>query len=160
MIYISSKEVYKSNFPQYGQMKSRDGKSQRREEKKKEDQKEKGKGRKVAKHCFAPMICGSGGSKSRRVRSQLARWEMKNCTPLWREAHLHVKKLKALHVRSTFGSCDVEKVHAVAARSTFRSQNVEYTSRAEHFWKLRCLIVHAVAARNTFRSQNVENTSR
>ena len=28
-----------SNFPQYGQMKSRDGKSQRREEKKKEDQK-------------------------------------------------------------------------------------------------------------------------
>ena len=34
-----SKEVWKSNFRQYGQMKSRDGKSQRREEKKKEDQK-------------------------------------------------------------------------------------------------------------------------
>ena len=33
-----SKEVLKSNFRQYGQMKSRDGKSQRREEKKKEDQ--------------------------------------------------------------------------------------------------------------------------
>ena len=29
------------HFRQYGQMKSRDGKSQRREEKKKEDQKEK-----------------------------------------------------------------------------------------------------------------------
>jgi hypothetical protein len=28
-----SKEVWKSNFRQYGQMKSRDGKSQRREEK-------------------------------------------------------------------------------------------------------------------------------
>ena len=27
------------------------------------------------------------GSLKRRVRSQLARWEMKNCTPLWREAH-------------------------------------------------------------------------
>ena len=26
------------------------------------------------------------GSLKRRVRSQLARWEMKNCTPLWREA--------------------------------------------------------------------------
>ena len=28
------------------------------------------------------------GSLKRRVRSQLARWEMKNCTPLLREAHL------------------------------------------------------------------------
>ena len=26
----------------------------------------------------------------------------KKCTPLWREAHLQVKKLKALHVRTTF----------------------------------------------------------
>ena len=31
------------------------------------------------------------GSLKRRVRSQLARWEMKNCTPLWREAHFEVK---------------------------------------------------------------------
>ena len=41
-IYII-KEVWKSNFRQYGQMKSRDGQSQRREEKrrrKKEDQRE------------------------------------------------------------------------------------------------------------------------
>ena len=59
----------------------------RRQEKKKEDQKEKvseerkdpgaRKGRKVAKNCVFPMVCGSGGSKSRlakaRVRSQLAR---------------------------------------------------------------------------------------
>ena len=28
---------------------------------------------------------------------------MKKCTPLWREAHLEVKMLKALHVRTTFG---------------------------------------------------------
>jgi hypothetical protein len=34
-----AKEIYKSNFRQYGQMKSRGGKSRRREEKKKEDQK-------------------------------------------------------------------------------------------------------------------------
>ena len=31
------------------------------------------------------------GSLKRRVRSQLARWEMKNCTPLWHEAHFQVK---------------------------------------------------------------------
>ena len=58
-------------------MKSRDGKSQRREEKKKEkkskSQKKEDpgarKGSKVAKHCVFPMIRGSGGSKSR-----LAKW--------------------------------------------------------------------------------------
>ena len=62
------------------------------------------------------------GSLKRRVRSQLARWEMKNCTPLWREAHFQDKMYKTHQVRTTFGSWDVEKVHAVVARSTFRSQ--------------------------------------
>ena len=78
------------------------------------------------------------GSLKRRVRSQLARWEMKNCTPLWREAHLQVKMYKTPQLRTTFGSCDVEKVHAVVARSTFPSQNVQNTSAPDHFWKLRC----------------------
>ena len=44
------------------------------------------------------------GSLKRRVRSQLARWEMKNCTPLWREAHFEVKMYKTHHSRTTFGS--------------------------------------------------------
>ena len=78
------------------------------------------------------------GSLKRRVRSQLARWEMKKCTPLWREAHLEVKMYKTHHSRTTFGSWDVEKVHAVVARSTFRSQNVQNTPGSDHFWKLRC----------------------
>ena len=62
------------------------------------------------------------GSLKRRVRSQLARWEMKKCTPLWCEAHFQVKMYKTHQVRTTFGSWDVEKVHAVVARSTFPSQ--------------------------------------
>ena len=78
------------------------------------------------------------GSLKRRVRSQLARWEMKNCTPLWREAHSQVKMYKTHHSRTTFGSWDVEKVHAVVARSTFPSQNVQNTPFSDHFWKLRC----------------------
>ena len=78
------------------------------------------------------------GSLKRRVRSQLARWEMKNCTPLWCEAHFQVKMYKTHHCRTTFGSWDVEKVHAVVARSTFRSQNVQNTPLSDHFWKLRC----------------------
>ena len=78
------------------------------------------------------------GSLKRRVQSQLARWEMKNCTPLWREAHLQVKMYKTPGSRSTFGSSDVQKVHAVVARSTFRSQNVQNTPGVDHFWQLRC----------------------
>ena len=108
------------------------------------------------------------GSLKRRVRSQLARWEMKKCMPLWREAHFQVKMYKtpgsdhfwklrcrksarrcgAKHtskskctkhqVRTTFGSWDVEKVHAVVARSTFGSENVQSTPFSDHFWKLRC----------------------
>ena len=121
------------------------------------------------------------GSLKRRVRSQLARWEMKNCTPLWREAHFQVKMYKTHQVRTTFGSWDVEKVHVVVARSTFPSQNVQNTPWSEHFWKLRCRKsarfqvkmyktlgvrttfgswdvekVHAVVARSTFGSQKVQ----
>ena len=63
---------------------------------------------------------------------------MKNCTPLWREAHFQVKMYKTPQRRTTFGSCDVEKVHAVVARSTFPSQNAQNASASDHFWKLRC----------------------
>ena len=119
---------------------------ERRSEKRKSQKKRRSrcakKDRKVAKHCVFPMICGSGGWKvgslKRRVRSQLARWEMKKCTPLWREAHLQVKMYKTPGSRSTFGSWDVEKVHAVVARSTFRSQNVQSKPFSDHSWKLRC----------------------
>jgi hypothetical protein len=55
-------------------MKSRDGKRQREEKSRREKIRERvrRKGRKVAKHCVFPMICGSGGSKS-RLASHLAR---------------------------------------------------------------------------------------
>ena len=78
------------------------------------------------------------GSLKRRVQSQLARSEMKNCTPLWREAHLQVKMYKTPGARSTSGSWDVEKVHAVVARSTFPSQKCKNLRGTEHFWTFRC----------------------
>ena len=102
-------------------MKSRDGTSQRSEEKKKEYQKRESLRRKkiqvrekVGKPrntvFFQWFVAPEGrkvGSLKRRVRSQLARWEMKNCTPLWREAHFEVKSVENWRVRSTFGRSDV-----------------------------------------------------
>ena len=90
------------------------------------------------------MICGSGGSKIRLAKAAgagLARWEMKKCTPLRREAHFQVKiykMYKTPQLRGIFGSWDVEKVHAGVARSTFQSQNAQNTPCSDHFWKLRC----------------------
>ena len=56
------------------------------------------RGRKVAIHCVYLKFVALEGRKvtslKRRVRSHLARWEMKKCTPLWREAHFQVKMYK------------------------------------------------------------------
>ena len=113
---------------------------EKRSEKKKMQAREKvGKSRNTA--FFQWFVAPEGrkvSSLKRRVRSQLARWEMKNCTPLWREAHVQVKMYKTHHGRTTFGSWDVEKVHAVVARSTFRSPNVQNTPGPDHFLKFRC----------------------
>ena len=76
---------------------------ERKSEKRKSQKKENAgvrKYRKVAKHCIFPMICGSGGSKS--------------------------KLAKAAGVEPS-GQMRDEKLHAVVARSTFRSQNVQNT---------------------------------
>ena len=108
---------------------------------------------------FVAPVGRKVGSLKRRVRSQLARWEMKSCTPLWREAHFQVKMYKTPQCRTTFGSWDVEKVHAVVARSTFPSQNVQNTlSVRTTFGSWDVEKVHAVVSRSTFRSENVQNT--
>ena len=100
--------------------KQRGEKSQKRKDQKKEDEKRKSqkkedadarKGRNVAIHYVFPMICGSGGSKSRLAKAAGA---------------------------EPAGQMRDEKVHAVVARSTFPSQNAQNTPAPDHFWKLRC----------------------
>ena len=98
------------------------------------------------------------GSLKRQVRSHhLARWEMNNCTPLWREAHFQVKMYKAHQVRTTFGSWDVEKVHAVVARSTFPSQNAQSTPGSDHFWRFRCRLCTLSKVSKTWRFCSIFN---
>ena len=127
-------------------MKSRDGKSQREEKSRREKIREEKRVRrkkmqmreKVGKSqntvFFQWFVAPEGrkvGSLKRRLRSQLARKEMKKLHAVWREAHFQVKMSKTHQLRTTFGSWDVEKVHAVVARSTFRSQNVKNTPRPD-----------------------------
>ena len=67
--------------------------------------------RTVAKHGVFPMICGSGGSKSRLAKAAGAE-------PSGR-------------MRNT-------KLHAAVARSTFSSQNAQAHQLRTTFWKLGC----------------------
>ena len=60
---------------------------------------------------FFPIVCGSGGSKSRLAKAAGA---------------------------EPAGQMTDEKLHAVVARSAFRSQNAQNTPAPGHFWKLRC----------------------
>ena len=87
------------------QGRQKEERSEKRKSQKKEDA-GAGKSRKVAIHSVFPMICGSGGSKSRLAKAAGA---------------------------EPSGQMRDEKVHAVVARSTFPSQNVQNTSAPEHF---------------------------
>ena len=83
---------------------------ERRSEKRKSQKKEDAdarKGKKVAKNCVFPMICGSGGSKSRLAKAAGA---------------------------EPAGQMRDKKLNAVVARSTFRSQNVQNTPASDHFY--------------------------
>ena len=98
------------------------------------------------------------GSLKRRVRSQLARWEMKNCTPLWREAHFEVK----MHKNSILGPLlEVEmskKCTPLWREAHFQVKMYKTPQRRSTFGSCDVEKVHAVVARSTFRSQNVQNT--
>ena len=89
---------------------------------------------KMARGCGEKHICKSKCTKHHMGGAILEVAMFKNCTRLWRKAHLQVKMHKTPHWRSHFGSCDVQKWHAAVARSIFVSQNVENTTLSGHFW--------------------------
>ena len=166
-----------------------------REEKKKEDQKGKfqkkedpgaRKGRTVAKHCVFPMICGSGGSKSRlakaaggepagqmrdeKLHAAVAKSTFTSQNTTCSEHFLklrcrksaqgcgakHISKSKCIK-HTTIGRSDDGKVHGVVAGSTFPSQNVKTPHARTTFGRSDDEKVHGVVARSTFGSQNVQN---
>ena len=93
-----------------GEERKEEEEDQRRESQKKEDAgaRKVGKSRNTA---FFPMICGSGGSKSRLA--------------------------KAVGAQPS-GQMRDEKLHSSVVRSTFLSQNAQNTPGPDHFWQLRC----------------------
>ena len=85
---------------------------------------------------------------------------MKNCTPVWREAHFQLKMHKTHQGRTTFGSWDVEKVHAVVVEAYFEVlyKCTKHTSSgplSEVEMSKQCTII---VAPSTYRSENAQNT--
>ena len=87
---------------------------------------------------FVCQVSRKVGLLKRRVRMELLKGDIKNCTPLWRKALFEVNMLKIWRSRTTFWSSDVEKLHAAVAKSTFWSQNVQNMTCLDHFCKFWC----------------------
>ena len=66
--------------------------------------------RKIARRCGEKHIWKSKCTKHRMFGPLFEVLMSKNCTPLWRKAHLEVKMLKNCSPRSTFWGSDVEKL--------------------------------------------------
>jgi len=94
-------------------MKSRDGKSQRREEKKREDQRRE---------------------RVRRKKIEVREKVRKSRNTVFFQCSKS-RLAKAAGVEPA-GQMRDEKLHTVVARSTFLSQNVQNTPTSDHFWKL------------------------
>ena len=146
-------------------------KRSKRKSQKKEDPGAR-KGRKVAKHCVFPMICGSGGSKSRlaKVAGAEPAGQMKDET-------LHAVVAWSVFPRSDhawkFG-CR-KSARRCGAKQISRSKDkkhymfgqlleVEVMKKCTQLWRDTFGSwddekVHAVVARSTFRGQNVESTT-
>ena len=110
--------------------------SEKRRESQKQEDPGARKGRKVAK--VAPDG-RKAGSLKRRVRSHLARWEMKKCTQLWREAHFEVNSVKNWRSQTSFGSWDVERSARRCGAKYMSKSNVQSTTTTT---TLHCTILH------------------
>ena len=117
--------------------------------------------RKSARRCGAKHVSKSKCTKHTMLGPILKVEMSKMRTPLWREAHFEVKMYKTHHVRTAFGSGDVEKMHAVVARSTFSkskcTKQTTFGPLLEVEMSKKCTPLWCEAH---FRSQNVQNKPR
>ena len=142
-IYIFYRRKFRSQTSDnMDRWKSRGVKSQGGEEKKWDDQRRERERRKkmqvrekVGKSRFTVFfqwfVTQAGrkvGSLKRRVRSQPARWEMKSCTLLWREAHFQVTMYKTHKFSDHFWKFRCRKIaHSCGAKHISKSQCTKHT---------------------------------
>ena len=144
-------------------MKSRDGKSQREDQRRERVRRKKmkvrekvGKSRnivlcfsnderwKVARPCGANHMWKSKCTRHHMFRTIFGSWDVEKMhAVVVRRCAKHISKSKSVNkltkkltVSERFW--DVKKVYAAVARSTFPSQHAQSTPCSDHFWKLTC----------------------
>ena len=146
----------------------REEKNQRRERVKRKSQKKEDagarKGRKVAVHCVFPMVCGSGGSKSRLAKAAGAGaiWPDERRKSARRCGAKHMSKSKCTkHVRleALSGMEMSKKCTPLWREENFQVKSVKNWWVQTTFGSWDVEKVHAVVARSTFPSQNVKSTT-
>ena len=107
--------------------------------------------RKIARRCGEKRIFNWKRTKKISLGPLFEVPMSKNCTPLWREAYIHLKMLEKKKSRSTFWSSDVENSHA-AVRSNFKWKMYKHVSfglwRKAHF-QLKMLVMKARARKGS-----------
>ena len=116
----------------------------------------------LATHCvFFQWFVAPEGRKVTslkwRVRSQLARGEMKKCAPLWREAHFQVKMYKAHQRRTTFEVEMLKKCTPLSREADFQIKMYKTHQLRTTFGSWDVEKVHAVVTWSRFPNQNVQN---
>ena len=145
-------------------MKSRNGKSQRREDQRRASQKteEPGarKGRKVAKRFVFLMICGLGGSKSRLAKAAGAEpcgqtWKMRAVVArnTWKSKCTKHTKVGPLLENEMSKKCTPLWREAPAEAKMYKTHHSRITFGS---WEVQK--VHAIVARSTFWSQKCEKS--
>ena len=103
-----------------------------------------------------------GGSLKRRVRSHVVRGEIKNCTPLWREAHFQIKMYMSgsehFLNRALFEVEMCKNCTPLWREAHFQVKMLKNWQSRSTFWSWDVEKLHAAVARSTFGSQNVQNT--
>ena len=117
-----------------------------------------GRGKMVG-HCGAKRIFKSRKTKHTMLGTLLEVRAWKNGRSLRREAYFQIKKYKAHHAWSTFGSWGVEKWQITVERSIFSNQKIPNTPCSEHFWKLGCgKMAGHCGAKRILKPRNTKHT--
>ena len=124
---------------------------------KKEDQQARNV-REVAKccvfQCFVCRLSRKVTSLKRRVRRWLLREDMKNGTPLWREAHFQKKCASRYMLGPLFEVAMLKNCTPLWREAHFQVKIVKNWRSWTTFWSCDVEKLHAAVARSTFSSQN------
>ena len=105
---------------------------------------------------FVCRVSRKVGLLKRRVRSHVVRGEIKNCTPLWREAHFEWTCTKHLMVGALFEGPMRKNCTRLWREARSEVKMLKNWGSRSTFWRSNVAKLHAAVARSTFRSQNVK----